>query len=70
MLTPLLESSAPSRIINVASSQRPIDFDSPMLETDYDGMRAYFQSKNAQIMMTFYLADEIPRHMIRRPLLA
>jgi NAD(P)-dependent dehydrogenase (short-subunit alcohol dehydrogenase family) len=59
MLTPLLESSAPSRIINVASGQRPIDFDNLMLEVDYDGMQAYFQSKNAQIMMTFHLADEL-----------
>ena len=59
MLTPLLESSAPSRIINVASGQRPIDFDDLMLETDYSGMQAYFQSKNAQIMMTFALADEL-----------
>jgi NAD(P)-dependent dehydrogenase (short-subunit alcohol dehydrogenase family) len=59
MLMPLLEASAPSRIINVASGQRPIDFDDLMLETDYDGMQAYFQSKNAQIMMTFYLADEL-----------
>ena len=59
MLTPLLESSAPSRIINVASGQRPIDFDDLMLESDYSGMQAYFQSKNAQIMMTFALADEM-----------
>ena len=59
MLTPLLESSAPGRIINVASGQRPIDFDDLMLETDYDGMQAYFQSKNAQIMMTFSMADEL-----------
>ena len=59
MLTPLLESSAPSRIINVASGQRPIDFDNLMLESDYSGMQAYFQSKNAQIMMTFALADEL-----------
>ena len=59
MLTPLLEASAPSRIINVASGQRPIDFDNLMLESDYSGRQAYFQSKNAQIMMTFALADEL-----------
>ena len=57
-LARLLESSAPSRVINVASGQAPIDFDNLMLETDYNGRRAYFQSKNAQIMMTFALADE------------
>jgi len=59
MLTPLLEASAPSRIINVASGQRPIDFDNLMLESGYDGRQAYFQSKHAQIMMTFALADEL-----------
>ena len=59
MLTPLLEASAPSRIINVASGQRPLDFDNLMLESDYNGMQAYFQSKNAQIMMTFALAGEL-----------
>ena len=59
MLTPLLEASAPSRIINVASGQRPLDFDNLMLESGYTGMQAYFQSKNAQIMMTFALADEL-----------
>ncbi len=59
MLTPLLEKSAPSRIINVASGQAPIDFDNIMLETDYQGFQAYLQSKLAQIMMTFSLADEL-----------
>jgi NAD(P)-dependent dehydrogenase (short-subunit alcohol dehydrogenase family) len=59
MLTPLLEKSAPSRIINVASGQAPIDFNNLMLEADYDGFQAYFQSKLAQIMMTFSLAEEL-----------
>lgn len=59
MLTPLLESSAPSRVINVASGQAAIDFDNLMLETDYSGTQAYFQSKLAQIMMTFALSDEL-----------
>ncbi|MFV8816566.1 SDR family NAD(P)-dependent oxidoreductase [Haliea sp. E17] len=58
-LLPLLEASAPSRIINVASGQRPIDFDNLMLETGYSGTQAYFQSKNAQVMMTFYLAADL-----------
>lgn len=42
-LLPLLESTAPARIINVASSaQSPIDFDDVMLERgEYDGFRAY-----------------------------
>ena len=53
MLLPLLESSAPSRVVNVASGQRPLDVDDLMFEKDYDGFDAYLRSKNAQIMMTF-----------------
>ena len=30
-----------------------------MLEENYEGIQAYLQSKNAQIMMTFYLAGEL-----------
>jgi len=53
MLLPLLEASAPSRVVNVASGQRPLDFDDLMLVNNYSGLAAYFRSKNAQIMMTF-----------------
>lgn len=53
MLLPLLEASAPSRVVNVASGQRPLDFDDLMFEKDYNGLDAYLRSKNAQIMMTF-----------------
>jgi NAD(P)-dependent dehydrogenase (short-subunit alcohol dehydrogenase family) len=60
LLLPLLRKSAPSRVVNVASiGQQAIDFDDPMLNTDYDGMRAYRQSKLAQIMFTFDLAEEL-----------
>ena len=52
-LLPLLEASAPSRVVNVASGQRPLDFDDLMYEKDYNGLDAYLRSKNAQIMMTF-----------------
>jgi NAD(P)-dependent dehydrogenase (short-subunit alcohol dehydrogenase family) len=59
-LLPLLRASAPARIVNVASlGQQAIDFDDPLLTKDYDGMRAYRQSKLAQIMFTFDLADEL-----------
>jgi NAD(P)-dependent dehydrogenase (short-subunit alcohol dehydrogenase family) len=59
-LLPLLRQSAPSRIINVASAaQSPIDFDNVMLERGYSGGRAYGQSKLAQIMFTFDLAQEL-----------
>lgn len=60
LLLPLLRSSAPSRIVNVASAaQTPINFDDPMLERGYGGMRAYAQSKLALVMFTFDLAEEL-----------
>jgi NAD(P)-dependent dehydrogenase (short-subunit alcohol dehydrogenase family) len=50
----------PSRIIHVASAgQTPIDFGDVMLERGYDGMRAYCQSKLAQIMFSIDLAQEL-----------
>ncbi|NUR00755.1 MAG: SDR family NAD(P)-dependent oxidoreductase [Streptomyces sp.] len=59
-LLPLLTATAPSRIVNVSSvGQRAIDFADPMLEKDYDGARAYMQSKLAQVMFTFDLAEEL-----------
>src|SRR5207253_1425158 len=65
LLLPLLERSAPSRIVNVASiGQAPLDFDDLMLERRYDGFRAYAQSKLAQIMFTFELAERLAgRHV-------
>ena len=63
LLTRRLESlivrSAPARIVNVSSAgQAPIDFDDVMLERTYDGVQAYCQSKLAQVMFTFDLAEE------------
>jgi NAD(P)-dependent dehydrogenase (short-subunit alcohol dehydrogenase family) len=56
----LLRSSAPARIVNVASAgQTAIDFDDVMLEDGYDGWDAYRQSKLAQILFTFDLAEEL-----------
>jgi NAD(P)-dependent dehydrogenase (short-subunit alcohol dehydrogenase family) len=60
-LLPLLRASAPARIVNVASlGQYPLDFDDLMLERAYSGQRAYGQSKLAQIMSGFKLADRVP----------
>jgi NAD(P)-dependent dehydrogenase (short-subunit alcohol dehydrogenase family) len=60
LLLPLLRASAPARIVNVASvGQSSIDFDDPMLERRYDGMRAYARSKLALVMFTFDLAEEL-----------
>ncbi|WP_182902598.1 SDR family NAD(P)-dependent oxidoreductase [Microbispora sp. H10830] len=59
-LVPLLVRSAPSRVVNVASvGQRAINFADPMLTRGYDRQRAYSQSKLAQIMFTFDLAEEL-----------
>lgn len=60
LLLPLLRNSAPARIVNVASAgQSPVDFRDVMLERSYDGMRAYTQSKLAQILFTFELAERL-----------
>jgi NAD(P)-dependent dehydrogenase (short-subunit alcohol dehydrogenase family) len=60
LLEPLLIAGAPSRVVNVASAgQAPIDFDDVMLERGYDGSRAYAQSKLAQVMFTFDLAERL-----------
>jgi NAD(P)-dependent dehydrogenase (short-subunit alcohol dehydrogenase family) len=59
-LLDLLRRSAPTRIVNVSSAgQSAIDFDDVMLEHGYSGGRAYTQSKLAQILFTFDLADEL-----------
>jgi NAD(P)-dependent dehydrogenase (short-subunit alcohol dehydrogenase family) len=59
-LLPLLERSAPARIVNVASAgQWPIDFDDVMLERGYSGVRAYCQSKLAQVMHAIDLSEQL-----------
>lgn len=59
-LLPLLRRSAPARIVNVASAgQQTIDFDNVMLESGYDGLRAYRQSKLALVMFSFNLAAQL-----------
>lgn len=60
LLRARLERSSPTRIVNVSSAgQAPIDFDDVMLERNYDGVQAYCQSKLAQVMFTFELAEEL-----------
>jgi NAD(P)-dependent dehydrogenase (short-subunit alcohol dehydrogenase family) len=59
-LLPLLVASAPARVVNVASiGQQAIDFADPLLERSYSGLRAYWQSKLAQILATVDLAEEL-----------
>jgi NAD(P)-dependent dehydrogenase (short-subunit alcohol dehydrogenase family) len=46
--------------VNVSSAgQWPIDFDDAMLERNYSGVRAYCQSKLAQVMHTIDLAERL-----------
>lgn len=61
LLLPTLRASAPARIVNVASiGQSPIHFDDVTLGTDWPGGRvAYTQSKLAEVMLTFDLAEEL-----------
>jgi len=59
-LLPLIQRSAPARVVNVSSAgQAPIDFDDVMLEDSYSGIQAYGQSKLALVMFTFELAEEL-----------
>lgn len=59
-LLPLLRASAPARIVNVASAgQQAIDFGDVMLTRGYSGVRAYCQSKLAQILFTIDLAEQL-----------
>src|SRR5205814_61771 len=56
LLLPLIQNSAPARIVNVSSAgQQPIDFGDVVLTRGYSGTRAYCQSKLAQIMFTIDL---------------
>lgn len=57
----LLRASAPARIVFVASAgQMRLDFSDLMLDDGgYSGIRAYCQSKLAQIMLAFDLAAEL-----------
>lgn len=59
-LLPLLDRSAPARIVNVSSmGQAPIDFDDVMMERSYNSGDAYRRSKLAQIMFTIDLAAQL-----------
>lgn len=65
LLLPRLVESGPARIVNVSSlGQQAIDFGDVMLERGYNGMRAYCQSKLAQIMFTVDLSNELDRHRV------
>lgn len=64
-LLPLLRASGGARIVYVASlGQHPLDFDDLMIEHGYSGSRAYGQSKLAQIMSGFRLAERLPAEQV------
>ena len=59
-LLPLLRASGSARVVNVASlGQSPVDWDDVMIERNYDGFRAYGQSKLAQITSGFTFAAKL-----------
>lgn len=69
-LLPLLrraaEEGGEARIVNVASvAQQSIDFADPQLTKNYDGMRAYSQSKLALVMFSFDLAAQLAGSGVR-----
>lgn len=60
MLLPNIQAAATSRIVSVASAaQSPIDFTDVMLERPGRAAQGYGQSKLAQIMFTFDLAEAL-----------
>ena len=59
-LLPLLQKSAPARIVNIASiGQSPLDFNDIYLKKRYDSFDAYAKSKLAQIISGFELAEQL-----------
>jgi NAD(P)-dependent dehydrogenase (short-subunit alcohol dehydrogenase family) len=59
-LLPLLRASTGSRVVNVSSiGQQEIDFEDPMMERGWSGYGAYAQSKLAQVLFTFELAERL-----------
>ena len=62
LLLARLEASAPARVVTVSSgaqSMGRIDFDDLSGERDYNGQRAYNQSKLANVMFTYELARRL-----------
>ncbi len=62
LLLPLLKKSAPSRVVNTASVAHTfghIDFDDIMSEKGYNDMKAYSQSKLANVLFSLELSNRI-----------
>ncbi|MGZ4722070.1 SDR family oxidoreductase [Oryzihumus sp.] len=62
LLRPLLEASAPARVVTVSSGAQAmgrIDFEDLQGERSYSGQRAYNQSKLANVLFTYELARRL-----------
>ncbi len=62
LLLETLQNSAPARVVNVSSEAERFGkthFDDPMLERNYNGWKAYGQSKLANLLFTFELAKRL-----------
>jgi NAD(P)-dependent dehydrogenase (short-subunit alcohol dehydrogenase family) len=62
LILDILKASAPARIVNVSSDAHefwPFNFDDPEGKAKYRGMRAYGQSKLANLYFTFELAKRL-----------
>lgn len=65
LLMDLLMESAPARIVNVSSNGhrgQKIDFDDLQFENGYNGMKAYGQSKLANLYFTYELSRRLKNH--------
>ncbi len=65
LLLDLLEAAVPARIINVTSDmQRPIDFDDLKREKAYNQINVYEESKRANALFTYELAQRLQGSLI------
>ncbi|MEJ2051778.1 MAG: SDR family oxidoreductase, partial [Calditrichota bacterium] len=68
LLLNLIEQSAPARIVNVASASHrgaSINFDDLQSEQSYSAMKAYGQSKLANILFTYELARRLENSQVK-----
>ena len=66
MLLPLLEKTTNAHIINVSSGlHQPIDFNDPQITQNWTAMRAYAQSKLAQVTYTMALSKVLDPTLVR-----
>ncbi len=67
LLLPILQASAPARIVNVSSGAHrgaEINFDDLESKRSYNGWKAYAQSKLANLLFTYELARRLDRAQV------